>query len=312
MVWSTDMRFACLPGLRWRASASLIPLLALSDFSRAKCLGLTVLSGSARLVAVSSSEKWIQKTAAKYWGYTDAPLTVSHMCVDPLSGCLVLVDNTRRLLYLVFEWESRDAPLAIAEPQGHRIRPVLEAERVGALFSACCCGDGFVYCLSLTEDAEGVVRIDVRDDVGASHVVHRARGEYQSLVATSHEGTTELLWIQTQLKRNPESELVLWTSAVGRRTVTTVDFAVGWLDVDNSRRLAWLCGFSRGAGGMRLWRVDLATEAITGIFPLSAGLRGCRIFAQANGRFWLLESASRKLRVLFPVFDSAPCAISEN
>ncbi|KAF4683454.1 hypothetical protein FOZ62_015178 [Perkinsus olseni] len=143
-------------------------------------------------------------------GYTDAPHTVSHMCVDPLSGCLVLVDNTRRLLYLVFEWESRDAPLAIAEPQGHRIRPVLEAERVGALFSACCCGDGFLYCLSLTEDAEGVVRIDVRDD---------------SLVATSHEGTTELLWVQTQLKRNPESELVLWTSAVGRRTVTTVDFA---------------------------------------------------------------------------------------
>lgn len=236
--------------------------------------------------------------------YADALASISSMCVDPSDGALILIDNLTKLLHRVYDWESPTTGSSPAtDGPGHRIRSASGAARVGALFSACCCGDGFVYALALTEDAEGVVRISVRDDVGISSVVDRTGSEYQCLVAATHDGVTKLFWIQTQLKRHPESELILWTPSVGRRTITTFDFAVGWLDVDSSRRLAWLCGFSRGAAGMRLWRVDLKTETLTGLFTLPETFRSCRIFAQANGRFWVLETASSRLRVLSPVFE---------
>ncbi|EER10300.1 hypothetical protein Pmar_PMAR024654 [Perkinsus marinus ATCC 50983] len=90
------------------------------------------------------------------------------------NGSLILIDNITRLLHRVYDWES---PMTGSSPAtdgpGHRIRSASGAARVGALFSACCCGDGFVYALALTEDAEGVVRISVRDDVGISSVVDR-------------------------------------------------------------------------------------------------------------------------------------------
>ncbi|KAF4674860.1 hypothetical protein FOL47_008608 [Perkinsus chesapeaki] len=238
-------------------------------------------------------------------GNTSEHRPTSCVCVDPSTDNLIWIDAINRTLYLARDWQSPGSVISFGE--GYPIRSPVGADRVGGgIIFPRCCGDGFVYGLWIGENHEEVVRVDVASVVGERVVVYSAQEELQSLVATSYQGQTELFWIRTDLRRHPESSLVQWTAGSACRSLLTVDFAVGNLEVESCRRQAWLCGFSRGMNGMKLWHFDLVSEALLGVYALPDSFRGLPDASTCSLQCSLSRFAAESVKVLlrFPLKET--------